>query len=206
MREIADALGANVSRETSEKMDHYLSMLQKWNKAINLVSPGTLEDARNRHFVDSAQLFSLIPKESRSLADLGSGGGFPGLVLAILAGQFLPDLRVTLVESDQRKASFLRSVLRETETEGMVLADRIDQIPSLAVDVLTARALAALPILCGFTARHLKPDGVALFPKGKSWGKEVEDSRSQWKFSLVSHKSMTDPDAVVLELRELAHD
>lgn len=196
----------NVSRETSEKLELYLSLLKKWNPVINLVSQNTLNDAPSRHFQDSAQLMDLIPGKSRKLADLGSGGGFPGLVIAILAEESHPELKVTLVESDQRKASFLRTVLRETQVDANVVCKRIMDLPALAADILTARALAPLPALCQFASHHLKPTGIALFPKGKTWGKELEDARAQWQFGYTAHTSKTDADAVVLEIRDLAHD
>lgn len=198
--------GFNVSRETMDSLETYLALLRKWNPKINLVSANTLAEAETRHICDSAQITSFIPKTARNLVDLGSGGGFPGIVIAIMAKEQLPDLSVTLVESDQRKASFLRTVLRETRTQAQVHAKRIEDIDPQAADVLTARALAPLKSLCGFAQRHLATGGVALFPKGKTWGKEVEEAQAEWSFQCVSHKSITDPTAVVLELRDLSHD
>ncbi|EBA08536.1 16S rRNA (guanine(527)-N(7))-methyltransferase RsmG [Sagittula stellata] len=197
---------ANVSRGTSLKLEQYLSLLKKWNTVINLVSPKTLDDAVKRHFLDSAQLVDLMPEDAGTLVDLGSGGGFPGLVIAILSAETRPNLKVTLVESDQRKASFLRTVLRETEISGTVLSKRIMDVEPLQADILTARALAPLLELCQFADHHLMSTGVALFPKGKNWGKEVEDARAEWQFRYTAHTSKTDADAVVLEIRDLAHD
>ena len=202
----AQDLGAfDVSRETKAHLITYLELLEKWNRRINLVARSTLADAWTRHFVDSAQLFDLRPKEAQTWADLGSGGGFPGLVIAILAAEHAPSMAIHLVESDTRKCAFLRSVLRETGVKAYLHNVRIETLPPLGADVVSARALAPLPDLLGFAARHLAPGGVALFPKGADWKKEVEDARKRWKFSCEPHKSITDPKAVLLEIGGLAH-
>lgn len=200
------SLLTDVSRETSDRLTHYLELIRKWNPKINLVAPSTIDDAASRHFADSAQAYRLVPSDATRLVDIGSGGGFPGLVLAILAAADRPDLKVTLIESDQRKAAFLRTVARETGVKVDVLAKRIEEVPSLNCDVLSARALAPLPLLCQFASHHLASTGTALFLKGKSWGKEVEDALLQWKFSYTAHTSVTEPTSVVLELRDLSHE
>ncbi|MBP0483313.1 16S rRNA (guanine(527)-N(7))-methyltransferase RsmG [Sagittula salina] len=196
----------DVSRETLDRLDQYHALLKKWNPKINLVSASTLPDAKERHFRDSVQVMSLIEGEAKTLVDMGSGGGFPGLVIAIVASDSRPDLAVTLIESDQRKASFLRTVLRETGTSASVLSKRIEQIDPINADVVTARALAPLSSLCVFAHRHLKSDGQALFLKGKSWGKEVEAARTEWRFSCTRHTSVTDDSSVILDLRDLTYD
>jgi len=193
-------LGLNVSRETSERLDSYAALLGKWNAAINLVSKSSLADLRTRHFADSAQLLALCPPTARHWADLGSGGGFPGLVIAILAAESLPDLSVTLVESDGRKAAFLSAVVRETGIRTTVVADRIESLAPLAADVLSARALAPLPQLLTFAEQHLAPKGRALFPKGATHRSEVAESLAEWRFDLREHPSKTDAHAVILEI------
>lgn len=193
-------LGLNVSRETSERLDTYAALLVKWNPAINLVSKSSLADLQTRHFADSAQLFALCPPTARHWADLGSGGGFPGLVIAILATESMPDLSVTLVESDGRKAAFLSAVIRETGIRAKVVADRIESLAPLAADVLSARALAPLPQLLAFAEQHLAPGGHALFPKGATHRSEVVESLADWRFDLREHPSKTDPHAVILEI------
>ncbi|RFP90816.1 16S rRNA (guanine(527)-N(7))-methyltransferase RsmG [Rhodobacteraceae bacterium 63075] len=190
----------NVSRETSDKLEHYEATLRKWNPKINLVAKSTLADLRARHFEDSAQVFKRIPKETTRLVDLGSGGGFPGLVIAILAGERGYPLETVLIESDQRKSAFLRTVLREIETKATVITDRIEQAPPQNADIITARALADLPMLLAHCERHLNPEGRALFLKGRSWRSEVEDARKQWNFELDTIQSLTEPDAVLLEI------
>ena len=202
---IIDLSGVDVSRETSERLDHYLALLKKWNPRINLVATTTLDAAVQRHFVDSAQIFLVDGTQSGSWVDLGSGGGFPGLVIAMILHEKQPARRVTLIESDRRKATFLRTVIRDTGLSTSVLTDRIETAPVQKAMTLTARALAPLPKLLEFTARHLATHGTALFMKGKNWEKEVEEASTQWHFSYTAHTSKTNPHAVVLEIGELDH-
>ncbi len=194
----------DVSRETLQRLKTYEALLKKWNPAINLVSPNTLKDAWDRHFIDSAQIFDLAPENARHWADLGSGGGFPGMVIAILAAEKAPDMRVTLVESDQRKATFLRTVARETGVAATVIAKRIEDVPPLQADVVSARALASLAQLLGFAERHLCPDGIALFPKGAAHDRELAEARESWHFEVQETRSQTDPDAVIFSIGGLA--
>jgi 16S rRNA (guanine527-N7)-methyltransferase len=194
----------DVSRETAERLEHYAALLRKWNPAINLVAPGTLDTVMTRHIADSAQVAALAPEGWGHWVDLGSGGGFPGMVVAILAAEQLGK-QVTLVESDQRKAAFLRSVARETGVAARVMASRIEALAPQEADIVSARALAPLPALIGLAAPHLRDGGCALFHKGAEWKKELEEARSQWRFEARSHKSRTHESAVILELKELAH-
>jgi 16S rRNA (guanine527-N7)-methyltransferase len=192
--------GLNVSRETVDRLEHFHALLQKWSPRINLVAPSTLADARERHIVDSAQVFALAPRDATTWADLGSGGGFPGLVVAILARDLAPDMRVTLIESDQRKCTFLRTVLRECEVAARVITQRIEALDPLATDVLSARALALLPLLLEFAERHLKPGGLALFQKGAQWENEVTEARRQWQFRANPVTSITEQKSVILKI------
>ncbi|WP_126975243.1 16S rRNA (guanine(527)-N(7))-methyltransferase RsmG [Frigidibacter oleivorans] len=200
----ADSL-ADVSRETRDRLETYESLLRKWNPAINLVAKSTLGDLWTRHFRDSAQLFDLCPAGATRWADLGSGGGFPGLVVAILAAERAPGLAVTLVESDVRKAAFLSTVARETGLNVRVLADRIEAVAPLSADVLSARALAPLPQLLAFAERHLAPGGRALLPKGANHAAEIAEALASWRFDLQKHPSQTDSQAVILEVTGVAH-
>ncbi|ANT60256.1 16S rRNA (guanine(527)-N(7))-methyltransferase RsmG [Salipiger sp. CCB-MM3] len=197
--------GLSVSRETWDRLEHYTDLLKKWNPRINLVSPSTLDEAWTRHIVDSAQIWQIPQEKPAHWADLGSGGGFPGLVVAILRDEFAPDMKVTLVESDQRKCAFLRTVLRETGATANVEARRIEEIPSLKADVLSARALASLDKLLGFADHHLSETGMALFPKGAQAEKEIAEARKMWQFKLTRHTSLTDPNAVVLQIGVPTH-
>lgn len=193
----------HVSRETEEKLHRLAALLAKWNPAINLVSRSTINAVWDRHILDSAQLYPLQPY--RNWVDLGSGGGFPGVVVAIIAAELNPDAQFTLVEVDQRKATFLREAARELAITVQVVTERIEAVAPLNADILSARALAPLDILCGYAARHLAPNGEALFPKGAGWRSEVEEARKNWTFALGVAPSRTDPHAVVLKVKEIAH-
>lgn len=197
--------GLDVSRETQEKLDHLVALLAKWSPRINLVSRTTLEESWTRHILDSAQVFSVPDVRSGLWADFGSGGGFPGLVVAILAQELAPGLKVTLVESDQRKSVFLRTALRETDVEAQVLSERIEKVPPLQADVISARALADLTVLLSFADRHMSKTGRAVFLKGANWKKELEAARESWKFDCAERKSITNPNAVVLSIGALTH-
>lgn len=194
----------DVSRETLERLKTYEALLKKWNPAINLVSKSTLADAWTRHFIDSAQIFGLAAPNARRWIDLGSGGGFPGMVIAILAAEKNPNLKVTLVESDQRKATFLRNVARETGVEAEVIAKRIEAVDPLEADVLSARALASLDQLLSFAERHMCPSGIALFPKGTSHQQELAQANESWQFECDITPSRTQPDAVILSIGGIA--
>ncbi|WP_323767790.1 16S rRNA (guanine(527)-N(7))-methyltransferase RsmG [Antarctobacter sp.] len=201
----SENLGCDVSRETLERLTRYLTLLEKWNPHINLVAKSTLKQAVQRHFLDSAQIAAFDTDPTGIWVDLGSGGGFPGLVVAILKAETAPEKHVTLIESDTRKATFLRTVIRETGLTAKVLAQRIEEAPPQAATTLSARALAPLPKLLEFSARHMCPSGTALIMKGENWGKEVEDARTRWQFSCTPHTSKSNPNAVVLEIGDLVH-
>lgn len=191
-----------VSRETIEELDWLEEQVRKWTPAINLISPSTLPDMKTRHIIDSAQVFTAAPHASTWM-DIGSGGGFPGLVVAILAKNARPDLRVTLVDSDQRKCAFLRTIVRELSLNAQVLAKRIEQVPGQNVDVLSARALADLSTLLDFADLHLSPSGTALFQKGANWEKEIHAATQQWNFESEVLTSKTEPRAVLLKIRNI---
>jgi len=195
--DVAEVLG--VSRETLARLEIYADLLQDWNRRINLVAPRSLPDLWRRHMLDSAQLWPLLPPapadRPRRLVDLGSGAGFPGLVLAILgAGE------VHLIDSDQRKAAFLREAARATATPVTVHAARLAAVPALRADVVTARALAPLPRLLELAAPFLGPDAVALFPKGRGVAEELTAAAKAWKIALTQYPSRTDPGGTILYL------
>ncbi|WP_170340683.1 16S rRNA (guanine(527)-N(7))-methyltransferase RsmG [Ruegeria arenilitoris] len=192
--------GLNVSRETFEKLSIFVNLLRKWNPKINLVSRSTLPEVWSRHVKDSIQVFHLVEPKNHWV-DLGSGGGFPGLVCAILASETSPETEFTLVESDQRKSAFLRTVIRETKANCSVISKRIEVVDPLGADVLSARALADLTTLLSFCDRHLKEDGVAVFPKGATWKKEIDAAQREWSFTTEPANSLTDPQAVILKIK-----
>lgn len=195
--------GHNVSRETLGRLEKYEVLLRKWNPTINLVSRSTLDQVWQRHFVDSAQIFDLADSNANHWADLGAGGGFPGLIVAILAADRKRALDVTLVESDQRKAAFLMTAAREIGVTTRTVVDRIEMIPPLHADILSARALAPLDKLLEFAERHLRPGGQALFPKGASYADEVRQALEKWRFSYEAIPSVTDDSAVILSIRDI---
>lgn len=193
----------DVSRETLQRLEIYAALVRKWNPVINLVARSTLDHLWPRHFADSAQLYRLAGQASGRWADLGSGGGFPGLVIAILAQGEGRDLQVTLVESDQRKAAFLMAAARETEVRVEVLSRRIEGLPPLGAQILSARALAPLDKLLDHAARHMHPDGMALFPKGQAHPAEIRQALEMWRFLYETIPSLTDEAAVVLKIRNI---
>ena len=161
------ARSISVSRETLDRLEAYAALLVKWQKAVNLVGPKTLPDLWRRHMLDSAQVFPMIPIQAETLMDLGSGAGFPGLVLAILGIEQRPGLAIHLVESDQKKATFLREAARITGAKVQVHAQRIEALPPWPMDVIVARALAPLADLMSWSAKHWHPHTLGLFLKGQ---------------------------------------
>lgn len=187
-----------VSRETLGQLKLLVETLERWQKAINLVGRTTLEGAWKRHILDSAQIVPLIPADATSLADLGSGAGFPGLVIAALR----PDLQITLIESDARKAAFLGEAGRKMglESPPRLVIKRIEAAPPAQADVITARALAPLDQLLEWSNRHRKDTATCLFHKGKGWQAEVDEAKKKWDFSPDAIASLTDRDAVILRI------
>ncbi|MBT0957692.1 16S rRNA (guanine(527)-N(7))-methyltransferase RsmG [Alphaproteobacteria bacterium KMM 3653] len=195
--------GYDVSRETTEKLQQYVDLLRKWNPHINLVSKSTLADAWVRHISDSLQLIQWGGEKDAVWVDVGSGGGMPGIPCAIFLQEKSPDSRVHLVESDQRKATFLRTVSRETKTPLQVHPMRIEKYTAGTADVLTARALAPLSDLLGHAERLLAPNGKCLFLKGANHMIEVEEARKTWHFNVIAHQSRTGAESAVLEIGDI---
>lgn len=195
-----DTYGLNVSRETHDRLDIYAALLRKWNPKINLVAPSTIADLRSRHITDSAQLYNQAPTSFEHWVDLGSGGGFPGLVVAILVYENGSRGKITLIESDARKSAFLRTVLRETGVDATVITDRIENVTPQGADVVSARALAHMIKLLDFTNRHLSPEGVALLHKGRHWEKELRDAQQTWQFTYSAVKSVVQDNSVILNV------
>jgi 16S rRNA (guanine527-N7)-methyltransferase len=186
----------DVSRETLERLTLYLELLRRWQRAINLVGPATLADPWRRHMLDSAQLLAHLPGPASQLVDLGSGAGFPGMVLALLG---VPG--VTLIEADRRKAEFLREVARATDADVAVRNERIERLAGWPAAVVTARALAPLPRLLSLAERFLTPDSVCLFLKGASLTGELIDAGKCWHMVPEKFPSLSGSTGVVLKLR-----
>ena len=187
-----------VSRETLARLEAYAGLLTRWSDRINLVGRDTLPDLWRRHMLDSAQLRPLIPDGAQSLIDLGSGAGFPGLVLAILGAP-----GVELVEADSRKAAFLREAARVTEANVTIRPCRIAALPPHPVDVVTARALAPLDRLLDLARPFLGPGTACLLPKGERAEEELTLARKDWTMIASRHHSIADPRGVVLRLHRL---
>ena len=200
----------SVSRETLVRLKTYESLLQLWQKTINLVAPSTLDQVWGRHFADSAQIVGLAPSEPKSWVDLGSGGGFPGLVAAILlsppAGE-KPKTTFTLVESDSRKAAFLREVARHVAVPVDILPVRIEAAATRAslrgVSVVSARALAPMPRLLALAKPFYAAHTVGLFLKGREAARELQAAELEWNFASELVPSLTDPDSRVAVVRDL---
>jgi len=194
------ALGINVSRETLQRLETYAGLLVKWQAKINLVGPATLPDLWRRHFLDSAQLLPLLPAAIGTLADLGSGAGFPGLVLAIMT-----DWRVHLLDSDQRKCAFLRQVALDCGVLDRVTihARRIEQVTGITADVVTARACAPLDELLDLAEPFIGEKGTGLFLKGAQAEEELTQAQRRWTMRLDRRDSISDPAGKLLIVSQL---
>ncbi len=189
----------NVSRETAIRLDTFEALVRKWNPTVNLVASADLPRLRARHTLDSGQLAEFAPA-ARTWCDLGSGGGFPGIVIAILR----PDLDMVLIESDQRKAAFLRSMIRSLSLSCKVLTERIEQVTPQQTDVVSARALAPLSRLIEIASRHGTPDTTYVFPKGIHYLDEIDAAKERWKFDVDVRPSKTEKGSVILTLENIA--
>lgn len=200
-------LPVEVSRETHRLLDQHVALVVKWSQVINLVARESLDHIRERHVLDSAQLLPIILEQRQTGAlhwcDIGSGAGFPGLVVAILAAEIRPDLHMTLVESDARKAAFLRHAALSLGLSVTVRRSRVERLPGLCADVISARAVASLERLIQWAAPHLAEDGICIFPKGARWSEEVNPALASWRFRLHDYPSMTDPRGAILTVKDL---
>lgn len=194
----------SVLHETVEKLKIYERLLVQWQKAVNLVAPSTLHYVWHRHFADSAQLLTLAPG-AKTWVDVGSGAGFPGLVIAIcLANQ--KECSVHLIESNGRKCAFLSEVVRHTGVAARVYNGRITDVAASgaipAADVVSARALAPLDALLELTLPFFGAATAGLFLKGREAASEIADARGRWMFRVSSHPSMSDPEGQILEITQ----
>lgn len=199
------SIDETIGEDAMRRLVVFLELLKRWNRTINLVSSASLKNSWNRHVLDSAQLFQFARNDQTVWGDLGSGGGFPGIVVAAMAASRFPGLQFRLIEADQRKAAFLRTVSRETDLAVEVVNERIEFATPLCADVVSARALAPLSKLCGFASMHLRAGGKALFIKGAQVEPEVALARLNWGFGLTIHKSLSGGDGCVLELDGISH-
>ena len=197
--------GLRVSRETQERLEHFVSLFRKWATTINLVAPSTVQDLWRRHILDSAQIFQLNPGP-KHWVDLGSGGGFPGIVTAILLAES-GDGHVDLIESNQKKAAFLRVCLRECAARGAVHPIRIEEAQKVvsSCESVSARALAELDVLLGYSHAWAErnPNLHLFLHKGRDYQTELKKARGRWDFDLVEHESVVERDSIILDISRL---
>jgi 16S rRNA (guanine527-N7)-methyltransferase len=189
----------NVSRETLERLEAYADLLRKWAKRVNLVGESTLDDLWRRHMLDSAQLWRHIPEDARVLVDFGSGAGFPGLVLAIMG-----IAETHLIESNHRKGTFLREVARITGAPVTVHTARAEALSGWQADIVTARALAPLPILLEYAAPFVTPRTLCLFLKGRRVDDELTETQKGWNITYDIFSSLTDPEGSIVRLEAIS--
>jgi 16S rRNA (guanine527-N7)-methyltransferase len=195
--------GLNVSRETQQDLEGYAALVEKWTSRINLVSAKSRDEIWSRHILDSAQLLTVPPPDWAHWVDIGSGGGFPGMVIALLCRQHGASKRVTLIESDQRKGAFLLAAAAEFQVPVTIVVDRAESVAPQKADVVSARALAPLDRLLGLCEHHLASNGMAILPKGRRAVEEIAEARKLWHFNVTAHPSLTDPEARILMIERL---
>ena len=191
-----------VSRETLGRVHSYLAVLDAWRERINLIGPGEGRHLWRRHVLDSLQLIPQISADDLQVADLGSGAGFPGLVIACALAE-RPGASVTLVEKSVRKSQFLEAAIAEVRLPARVLNLRIEDAPRDRFDLLTARALAPLPKLLGYGYAWLKPSGKALLMKGKDTAAELAEARKDWTFEVTERESLSSQEGRVLKVSSI---
>lgn len=194
----------DVSRETADRLMAFAEIFRKWAKAVNLVGASTIDDLETRHIADSLQIAKFAPNSARTWVDFGSGGGFPGLMVAALQAETHPDRKFTLIESDQRKSTFLRQAAQAMQLKVNVVTARIETLPGLGADIISARALAPLEVLCAYAHRHLAPDGLALFMKGAGYANEISMAKQAgWTFDVEYKASETQQGSVIVVMRNI---
>ena len=188
----------DVSRETISKLHEFVNLLLKWNKKINLIGKGTIDDIYDRHLIDSVQLFPFIPHNISEITDLGSGNGFPGIVLSIITGK-----KTNLVEIDKKKSIFLKEAALLLSLDIHVYNERIEEIKKLPSELITARAVADIKTLFEWLDKHLKNETTLLLPKGKKYKLEIEDALKKWSFDKSIFKSVIDQESVILKIENI---
>ena len=189
----------NVSRETLDLFSLYAETLAKWQAKINLISGKTINDLWERHFLDSAQLYSLLPSGTKSILDIGSGAGFPGMVLALMGVK-----NVTLVESDLKKCLFLSEVLRQTGKHANIINCRIEEFDGGYFDIITARALAPMDKLLSYINPHFGPTTRGVFLKGERLDRELTKAKKQWKLKYKTFPSITDDGGSIIIVEKIS--
>ena len=194
----------DVSRETIQKLKDFVDILRDWNAKMNLVSKNSLENVWERHVLDCLQLVEYLPAEVKNLVDIGSGAGFPGVVLAIVMQQKFPTAQITLVESITKKTVYLNDVRQKLGLQNVKIENnRVENIVFKNVDVITARAVAALDVLCGYAFKIGNKNTRMLFLKGQSYAAEDASARQKWRYDATVCPNKYAEGGVVMELRNL---
>lgn len=193
----------NVSRETFEKLEKYVELVKKWQKSVNLISNTTINQIWERHICDSVQLIGFMDIDSNNFFDIGSGAGFPGLVLSIILSEKNPTAVVELVESDRKKCLFLNEVKRQLGLNVKISNQRIEKLDDNKYDVITSRALASLDKLFDYVYRFCNERTKLIFPKGENFESEILEAKEKWCFDYKVEISKTNEKAVVLIVENL---
>ena len=193
----------NVSRETINLLKTYHDLLIEWQDKFNLVSNSSLQNAWERHFEDSIQLYEYIPKTAKSLVDFGSGAGFPAMVLAIIAKEKTPYLNFTLVESIKKKTLYLNEVSFKTGVHVNIINDRIEKIKTQKFDVITSRAMTSLVDLLKYANPFCHKDTVCIFPKGKNYSLELAEAHKSWRFKCEIKASKVSEEGKILIITDI---
>ena len=192
----------DVSRETMGNLNLYVQILKKWNSTINLVSKDSIKDVWNRHILDSAQLFKFVTHDVKRWLDIGSGAGFPGLVIAVLAKERFPSLQIILIEADNRKCVFLNEVVRELDLNVTTISKRIEDCYPQDADVMSARALTQLETLLSYFMHHGNVQCKGLFLKGKNLKNELNSVKNIDMFRIKLSPSQIDKDGFIIEVEK----
>lgn len=194
----------NVSRETFKKIEQFAELLKVWNQKMNLVSRNSLKDLWERHILDSVQLINYISPQVKNLLDIGSGAGFPAIILAILLQEKNPETKITLVESITKKTVYLNDVREKLGLSNVkVINSRAENINLPKPNLITARAVAALDVLCGYVSKIGNNNTESLFLKGKSYKDEIAEAEKHWKFDLEVFPNKYSDEGVILKLGNL---
>ena len=197
----AELLQYNVSRETFEKLATFVELLKEWNAKINLVSKNSLDEVWTRHVLDSAQLIKYIPEKTKYLLDIGSGAGFPAIVLAIIMQEKNPSAKWVLAESITKKTVYLNDVCTKLElTNVHIENNRVENLILNNIDIVTARAVASLETLCSYVYGLKCRDVKCLFIKGKTYGDELQAAYQKWRFGHKVYQNLYSEDGVILEI------
>ncbi len=193
----------NVSRETIDKLKAYEALVLEWNNKFNLVSKSSVSDIWHRHIEDSMQLCEYITQKDEILYDFGSGAGFPGVVIAIMAQEMFPNLKISLIESIGKKAKFLSVVNDELDLKMDIYNDRIENLNLKKANIITSRAMASLEKLLEYSKPFCSNKTKLLFLKGEKWQEEVKEAEKKWLFKFIAQKSQTSDNGCVLQIENI---